>query len=109
MSMLLCLLLAGGELPDLDRGFLKARVERVLQEERVAAGRSKASGTGARKLLTTDLQAVAAVCGAATRAANAASFLAKITAAYAMTSDEKRALSTKCALFSMGLARGRKN
>jgi hypothetical protein len=109
MSMLLGLLLTGGELPDLDRGFLKARVERVLQEERAAAASKKASVTGARKLLATDLHAVAAVCGAATRAPKPAAFLAKITAVYGMSSDEKRALSAKCALFSMGLAQGRKH
>lgn len=105
MDIILAALLAGKDvLPTIDRDTLdlQARAE-ALQPSRAPAPRRlpvrRASAGG-----ELDLAAITTICRAAGHQADPAGFLARISGAYALSSDESASLRASCAAYLAGRA-----
>lgn len=111
MELILAALLAGKTvLPSIDRYSLElqARAEslQLAPQRAKAVARARirpASGSNAL-----DLQSITTICRAAGNQANPADFVARLSRAYAMSSDEAASLRSSCAAYLAGNADARR-
>jgi hypothetical protein len=98
------MLLASGDIPDMDRAFSKARATMAQKApaSRAATNRWDELRSGARNALAADVEAVATVCAAAATWKSPEEYLATIASSYAMNPTEAKALATKCRIFWRG-------
>jgi hypothetical protein len=109
MDIILAALMAGKTvLPTIDRNSLElqARAEALqpsLRQERRQPPPRRASGGG-----SLDLAAITTVCRAAGNQDDPAGFIARISSAYSLPSDEAASLRSSCAAYLAGRADARR-
>ena len=92
--LIAAMMLAGLEVPDLDRAFADARASVAFAEAPARAIRARS--LGARMAVTTDIDALASLCSAAARSGEPEMFLVRVAKAYGMTAREAEGLRSDC-------------
>ena len=92
--LIAAMMLAGADVPDLDRAFADARASVVFAEAPARATRARS--LGARLAVSTDIDALASLCSAAARSGEPERFLVRVAKAYGMTAAEAEDLRSDC-------------